>query len=64
MVGAVNLATALSSRMPTVDRVLPWLADIDLNAVGYLIGGLLAQPSGLMVPVRATGVPSGNVMRE
>ncbi|WP_331728306.1 HoxN/HupN/NixA family nickel/cobalt transporter [Streptomyces sp. NBC_01176] len=40
MVGAVNLATALSSRMPTVDRVLPWLADIDLNAVGYLIGGL------------------------
>nr|WP_203695990.1 HoxN/HupN/NixA family nickel/cobalt transporter [Streptomyces rubrogriseus] len=40
MVGAAELATALSSRIPTVDRALPWLADIDLNAVGYLIGGL------------------------
>ncbi|MEU1369216.1 HoxN/HupN/NixA family nickel/cobalt transporter [Streptomyces sp. NPDC005803] len=40
VVGAVNLVTLLSDRMPAVDRALPWLAGIDLNAAGYLIGGL------------------------
>jgi high-affinity nickel-transport protein len=40
VVGAVNLATLLSSGVPAVGRALPWLSGIDLNAVGYLIGGL------------------------
>lgn len=61
VVGAVNLVTLLSDRMPAVDRALPWLADIDLNAAGYLIGGLfLTAWMFSFLYWKAVGQPSGN----
>ncbi|MEU3445437.1 HoxN/HupN/NixA family nickel/cobalt transporter [Streptomyces griseoincarnatus] len=40
LVGAVNLVTLLNGAMPAVGRALPWLSGMDLNSVGYVIGGL------------------------
>ncbi|MBO1334381.1 HoxN/HupN/NixA family nickel/cobalt transporter [Streptomyces sp. VRA16 Mangrove soil] len=40
LVAAVNLVALLSGSVPALGRALPWLVDIDLNTVGYLIGGL------------------------
>ncbi|MEU6845473.1 HoxN/HupN/NixA family nickel/cobalt transporter [Streptomyces sp. NPDC046716] len=68
LVAAVNLVTLVSGSVPAVGRALPWLLNIDLNTVGYLIGGLflttwlssflhwktVARP-------RAHAVPAGNV---
>ncbi|MGW2778561.1 HoxN/HupN/NixA family nickel/cobalt transporter [Streptomyces olivaceoviridis] len=60
LVGAVNLMTLLRSRVPAVERAVPWPAGVDLDGVGYLIGGLfLAAWIGSFLYWKAAGRSGG-----
>ncbi|MEW2516463.1 hypothetical protein [Streptomyces sp. NPDC046870] len=60
LVGAVNLMTSLRSRVPAVERAVPWPAGVDLDGVGYLIGGLfLAAWTGSFLYWKAAGRSGG-----